>query len=172
MSPSFTCNRCDRAIHPSCAAIDASEALSGHIHNPESIRICHNCLLPGESPNRLGLLSSDTAQPAKKKKTAGSPEEEQPILADATGENEELKGVADVDWETLQRPHCSFKDLVASTKVCAPDGSKKTIWWRLYHTWNMVQFGDEVEQPLAYCNLCGKIVKLHRVDRSPTPLKR
>lgn len=89
-----------------------------------------------------------------------------------SADSDSPQSMADLDWPTLLKAHSTVADLLEANKVCAPQVTKKTIWWRLYHTWNMDDFASEVEQPLAYCNLCGKIVKLSKVDRSPTPLKR
>ena len=156
-------------MHQLCAAIDATKAPHGQFHNPDSVRICYACLLPGESPNNFGIFSAEENRLSKKAKIG------EDSLSQAVGisdEKEVATTMADLDMATLSKPHPTIMDLVLSNKVCSPQVSKKAIWWRLFHSWNMNDFGDGIEQPQAYCNICGKVIKLHRVDRSPTPLKR
>lgn len=162
------CQRCHKSIHAFCAANEPSQApFLGQLNSPESIRICYNCLKPGESPNDEGNSLSENGQPTKRRRIADEERESK-----TTTDSDTPLSMADLDWQTLLKPHPSIHSLVQTNKVCAPQITKKTIWWRLYHTWNMDDFGSEVSQPLAYCNLCGKVIKLSKVDRSPTPLKR
>ena len=163
LNPEYKCNRCNKVLHQICASIDATKAPEGQFEDPNSIRVCYLCLLPSESPNHLGTTAATEnaglSPPAKKART------------DSEGATSFLSP-GNVKWDELTKPHESIIGLVNQNKAVAPEASKKTIWWRCFYTWNMKEFGDEVPQPLAYCNLCGKSVKMSKVDRSPTPLKR
>jgi hypothetical protein len=163
VDPNYSCNRCDKCLHQLCAAIDATKAPEGKFEDPDSIRICYNCLRAGESPNRFGVVSEEP--PAKRAKTKA-------VEIKKAADETIMVSIDDLEWDTLMKPHESIFELVEQNKAVAPQASKKTIWWRVFHTWNMEDFGDEVVQPVAYCNLCGKSIKMSKVDRSPTPLKR
>ncbi len=167
------CSRCERVLDESFVAIDASKASTGRFDKPESIQICLNCLKPGESPNTFGIFLADDGHPRKRGRVDGKEAElDTSILENKASYVNVPQSMSDLDWQILLKPHISIHELIQGNKVCAPQITKKTIWWRLYHTWNMDEFSAEVTQPLAYCNLCGKVIKLSKVDRSPTPLKR
>ena len=169
VDPDCKCSRCSLSLHHSCAAIDATKAPKDKVENPDAIRICFTCLRPGETPNQVGITASSKGggEPPSKRARTGDTDNK-----DDDDDDGAVVPMEDINWVEMVKPHPSLQDLVNQNKIVAPQASKKTIWWRCFHTWNMEDFASEVEQPFAYCNLCGKAIKMSKVDRSPTPLRR
>jgi hypothetical protein len=65
-NPNYCCNWCDNSMHLLCAAIYAQKASEGQFEDPDSVQICHTCMvLPGELANHFGLIGKHPP-PAKR----------------------------------------------------------------------------------------------------------
>eukprot|EP00934_Nitzschia_sp_Nitz4_P003759 Nitzschia sp. Nitz4//scaffold89_size161592//136355//138386//NITZ4_002398-RA/size161592-exonerate_est2genome-gene-0.153-mRNA-1//1//CDS//3329559676//3749//frame0 len=208
--PALACMRCRIPLHPLCAAIDATKSIEQQRHWPQPIRICYQCLLPGEEPNNCGLFKvpnpaavvvptemvpemqppfanvevqapapvpADSApkQNDKGNKPSSTVQDTPPVVPAAlpkTGTTKQAQESTDANWEILAKPHQKFAHLVAENKAVPPASSKKAVWWRVFHVWNMDLNGDDEDRHDAFCNVCGETVQLDPNNKSPWPLQK